>query len=143
MLSVEVLPSVNAALNALSAALLVRGWRLARAGRVREHRACMLSALAASTLFLVLYLVHHAVVGVVYFKGTGWARTFYLTVLATHTPLAAVVPFAALRMAYLGWKGRVGPHRRLGRWLVPAWLYVSVTGLVIFVMLYKMRWKTA
>ncbi|MDE2293380.1 MAG: DUF420 domain-containing protein [Elusimicrobia bacterium] len=63
--------------------------------------------------------------------------------LATHTPLAALVPFAALRMAYLGWKGRLDAHRRLGQWVLPAWLYVSVTGLVIFAMLYKMRWTKA
>ncbi|MBI2361910.1 MAG: DUF420 domain-containing protein [Elusimicrobia bacterium] len=129
-------PTVNAGLNATSAVLLAVGWTRARAGRRAEHRAFMLAALAASALFLASYLAYHARVGSVRFQGGGPLRTAYLSVLLTHTVLAAAVPFLALRMLFLAWKERVDEHRRLGRLALPVWLYVSVTGVAVYGMLY-------
>ncbi len=132
------LPTASALLNASSAALLVTGWLLIRAGRREAHRRVMTSALACSTLFLVSYLVYHAGVGSVRFRGTGAVRTVYLSILLTHTVLAAVVPFLALVTLVLARKGRFETHRRLGRVALPVWLYVSVTGVVIYLMLYRL-----
>lgn len=140
LLTTAALPSVNAALNASSAALLVSGWVQIKAGRREAHRACMLAALACSALFLTSYLYYHAQVGSVRFPGTGAVRTAYLSILASHTVLAAVVPVAALRLLYLAAKDRFDVHARLARWVLPAWLYVSVTGVVVYTMLYRMSW---
>ncbi len=132
------LPTVNACLNAAAALLLVVGYRLIRQGRREAHRRVMLTAFACSILFLTSYLVYHANVGSVRFQGTGLIRTVYLSILLTHTVLAALVPFLAAFTLGLAWKGRFDRHRRLARWTLPIWLYVSVTGVVIYWMLYQL-----
>mgnify|MGYP001767224691 FL=1 len=132
------LPTVNAILNATAATLLVAGFFLIRAGRREAHRRAMTAAFVCSVLFLASYLVYHFEAGSVRFRGTGGVRTFYLTVLLTHTVLAAVVPFLAVTTLVLARKGRFEAHRRLARVTLPVWLYVSVTGVVIYLMLYRM-----
>ncbi len=134
----SLLPAVNASLNSLATVLLVLGYILIRQGRRDAHRAIMLAALACSTLFLISYLTYHAQVGSVRFQGTGAVRTVYFTILFTHTVLAAAVPFLAARTLYLAFRDRLIEHRRLAKVTLPIWLYVSVTGVVIYVMLYQM-----
>ncbi len=132
------LPTLNAFLNGTAAALLVTGFALIRSGRREAHRRVMTSAFACSILFLVSYLVYHFEAGSVRFRGTGSVRTVYLTILLTHTVLAAIVPFLAVTTLVLARKGRFDAHRRLARVTLPVWLYVSVTGVVIYLMLYRM-----
>ena len=132
------LPTVNAVLNGTAASLLVAGFFLIRAGRREAHRRAMTAAFACSVLFLVSYLVYHFEAGSVRFRGTGSVRTVYLTILLTHTVLAAIVPFLAVTTLVLARKGRFEAHRRLARVTLPVWLYVSVTGVVIYLMLYRM-----
>lgn len=136
MIGLTDLPAVNAALNATSAALLVSGYRLIRSGRRETHRKVMLAAFATSVLFLISYLVYHARVGSVRFEKTGLIRGAYFAVLASHTVLAAAVPFLAIMTLRRGLKGRVEAHRRIARWTLPLWLYVSVTGVAVYLMLY-------
>ena len=138
LISVSQLPSVNAVLNSLSAAFLITGYYFIRSKRVGAHRACMLSAFGCSTLFLISYLVYHYQVGSVPFKSQGWIRTVYFTILITHTILAAAVVPLALMTLSRALKGRFAAHRRIARWTFPVWLYVSVTGVVVYVMLYKL-----
>jgi uncharacterized membrane protein YozB (DUF420 family) len=140
MLRLHDLPAVNATLNAVAAALLVIGFALIRNRRWVAHRNVMVSALACSTLFLTSYLVYHSQVGSVRFPGTGAARTFYFTVLISHTLLAAAVPVLAGITVVRAFRGRFERHMRLARWTLPIWLYVSVTGVVVYWMLYQMRW---
>jgi len=132
------LPTLNAILNSLSAVLLMYGFVLIRRGRKREHRRCMLAAFVTSSLFLVSYLVYHYQVGSVRFQGTGAIRTVYLSILATHTVLAAAVPPLAVVTLWRGLSGRFDRHRRIARWTLPVWLYVSVTGVVVYFMLYHL-----
>jgi putative membrane protein len=139
-MTVRDLPTLNAFLNATSAALLVLGWTLIRRGDRDAHRRVMTAAFACSGLFLVSYLVYHAQVGSVRFPGTGGARALYLGILLTHTVLAAAVAPMAVTTFVLAWKGLYAKHRRLARWTLPIWLYVSVTGVVVYVMLYRMTW---
>jgi len=134
------LPAVNASLNALAACLLVIGWFLIRAGKWRAHRNVMISAVTVSALFLVSYLVYHYQVGSVRFTGQGAARTVYFTILISHTILAAAVPILAIITLYQAARGRFEKHRRIARWTLPIWLYVSVTGVVVYWMLYQMSW---
>ena len=136
--SVEQLPAVNATLNGLAAVMLVVGWLLIKSGRERAHKTTMLSAFGVSTVFLTCYLVYHYHVGSVKFVGPSSVRTLYLTILFTHVVLAATVPVLALITIYLGLKGRRVKHRQFARWTFPIWLYVSVTGVVIYVMLYHL-----
>ena len=138
MLDVRDLPTVNATLNGTAALLLVVGHRLIRRGRIRQHRAVMLSAFGCSVLFLASYLYYHAQVGSVRFQGTGWLRTTYLTILASHTVLAAAVPVLAILTLRLALKGQFDRHRALARWTYPIWLYVSVTGVIVYWMLYQL-----
>jgi uncharacterized membrane protein YozB (DUF420 family) len=133
------LPTVNAILNGAAATLLVAGFLLIRSGRREAHRRAMTAAFACSILFLVSYLVYHAEVGSVRFQGTGVVRKVYLSILLTHTVLAATVPFLAVTTLVLARKERIDSHRRLARFTLPLWLYVSVTGVVIYLMLYRMR----
>jgi uncharacterized membrane protein YozB (DUF420 family) len=140
MLDVRDLPAVNATLNSLSAILLVTGWLFIRRRRTIAHRNTMIAALACSTLFLTSYLVYHAQVGSVRFPGTGLPRTLYLSILATHTVLAAAVPVLAAMTVWRAYKKRWAAHVRLARWTLPIWLYVSVTGVVVYWMLYRMKW---
>lgn len=131
------LPTLNALLNATSAVLLVCGYRLIRRRRLQAHRGVMLAAFSVSVLFLVSYLIYHFQVGSVRFQGTGPIRAVYLGILLTHTVLAALVPPLAILTLRRGLKADYAPHRRLARWTLPAWLYVSVTGVVVYWMLYR------
>jgi len=132
------LPALNATLNATAATLLVIGYVLIRKGRVQQHRRVMIAAFSTSTLFLVSYLVYHANVGSRPFPGTGAIRTIYLTILLTHIVLAIVIVPMALITLSRGLRGRFDRHVPLARWTLPLWLYVSVTGVVVYVMLYRM-----
>ncbi len=134
----EVLPSVNATLNGTSAVLLVLGHRAIRRGDMVRHRALMLGALSSSTLFLAGYLTRIALTGTHAFPGTGAFRALYLAVLASHTLLAAVAAPLILRTLFLALKARFPAHRRIARGTLPVWLYVSVTGVVVYVMLYHL-----
>jgi putative membrane protein len=140
MLQVQDLPAVNATLNALSALLLLTGYVMIRQRRPIAHRNVMIAALVSSTLFLTSYLIYHAHVGSKHFPGTGGARTFYLAILLTHTILAAAVPFLAGITVWRAYRQRFAQHRRIARWTLPIWLYVSVTGVVVYWMLYQMSW---
>ncbi|MGH7768435.1 MAG: DUF420 domain-containing protein [Candidatus Binatia bacterium] len=132
------LPGLNAALNTASALLLAAGYLFIRSGRIAAHRRCMLAALATSTLFLTSYLIYHYHAGSVAFTGRGWIRLVYFTILISHTILAvAIVPLVLITLSRaLG--GRFDQHRRIARWTLPLWLYVSVTGVVVYWMLYRM-----
>jgi putative membrane protein len=134
----ETLPPVNATLNAVSALLLVAGWRAIRAGHRERHQALMLSALGASALFLVGYLTRVALTGTHRFPGAGAFKTAYLLLLGSHTLLAAAALPLILRSLWLAWKGRFEEHRRVARVTFPVWLYVSVTGVLVYLMLYQL-----
>jgi putative membrane protein len=131
------IPTVNAALNATSTILLVTGWLCIRRRWVAAHRACMLAAFAASAAFLVGYLMHHARVGSVAFGGEGALRALYFAVLVPHIVLSAVVLPLALVTLWYAWRGHFVRHRRLARWTLPVWLYVSVSGVTVYWMLYR------
>jgi putative membrane protein len=138
-LTVTDLPALNAFLNASSAVLLATGYVLIRRGRRDAHKRVMLAALASSALFLTSYLVYHAQVGSVRFRGQGAVRTVYFTILLTHTVLAvAIVPLVATTLVP-ALRGRFDRHRRLARITLPLWAYVSVTGVVIYWMLYRLN----
>jgi uncharacterized membrane protein YozB (DUF420 family) len=130
------LPALNAALNAAAAAFLAAGVVCVRRRRLRAHRACMLLAVMASTLFLASYLTYHWRVGSVPFQGTGPVRTVYFAILLSHTVLAAaIVPLVAITVGR-ALRGRFKRHAAIARWTLPIWIYVSVTGVVIYFMLY-------
>jgi uncharacterized membrane protein YozB (DUF420 family) len=138
MIQIADLPAVNAALNATSAVFLVTGYVLIRRKRVVAHVVCMIVALIVSTVFLVSYLTYHAHAGHKPFLGGGWARPVYFSILITHTVLAAVTalglaPVTVFRAA----RRRFDQHKAIARWTLPIWLYVSVTGVIIYFMLYK------
>jgi uncharacterized membrane protein YozB (DUF420 family) len=133
-----ILPSVNAVLNATSAVLLVWGYTLIRRKRIAQHRKVMQTAFVVSCLFLVCYLIYHYQVGSVRFPKTGATRTLYLSILGTHTLLAAAVPVLAIITLRRGLSARYDKHRRIARWTLPIWLYVSVTGVVVYLMLYHL-----
>jgi uncharacterized membrane protein YozB (DUF420 family) len=132
------LPALNALLNTTAAALLAWGWTLIRRGHREKHRRVMLAAFATSVLFLASYLVYHAQAGSVRFQKTGPIRAVYLTILLTHTVLAAAVAPLALVTLTRALKGRFESHRAIARWTLPIWLYVSVTGVVVYLMLYRL-----
>lgn len=136
-MSVTDLPALNAGLNSLATVLLAAGYRNIRRRNIVAHRACMVAAFGVSTLFLVSYLIYHAQVGSVPFRGVGWVRPVYFTILITHITLAGAILPLALVTIYRAWRGRFAAHRRIARWTLPLWLYVSVTGVVIYVMLYQ------
>lgn len=141
MIDAHDLPSVNAFLNGLSAILLVSGYRAIRRRRIALHQTCMLTALGVSVAFLVSYLYYHFQVKggrPTPFLGQGWVRPVYFTILLTHTILAAVAAPLALMTAYLGLRGRLARHVRMARWTLPIWLYVSITGVVVYWMLYRL-----
>ena len=134
----SILPSLNAALNALSAALVVSGYLCIRRGKATAHKRCMLSALVVSSLFLLGYLMLRAVAGMTRFTGEGWIRPVYFAILSSHTVLAAVIVplvFLALVRAI---RGDFERHVRIARWALPLWLYVSVTGVLIYWVLYHL-----
>lgn len=130
------LPTVNAALNGISAVLLLLGWRAIRTGRTRLHRILMLSAFAVSTLFLTSYLVYHFSAVSPRFPGAGWARRAYLAMLVSHVVLAAALLPLVLWTLRRALRGQFEAHRRLARWTFPIWLYVSVTGVAVYIVLY-------
>ncbi len=140
MLQVQDLPALNAALNALATLLLATGYVLIRQRRLIAHRNVMIAALTCSVLFLTSYLIYHAQVGSKHFPGTGTARTVYFTILITHTVFAATVPFLAVLTVARAYRKRWVQHVRIARWTLPIWLYVSVTGVVVYWMLYQMSW---
>ncbi len=137
-MTVAQLPALNAVLNGTAAVLLVTAYILIRKGQRDAHRRVMIAAFTVSTLFLISYLTYHFLAGVVYFPGTGLIRIVYLTILTTHTALAAAVPVLAIITLRRGLKGWFVRHRKLARWTLPIWLYVSVTGVVVYLMLYQM-----
>lgn len=142
MIRIHDLPVVNATLNATAAVLLACGFLLIRSGRKNAHRRVMLTAFTVSIVFLISYLTYHWYLvshneGVLHYPHTGAIRTVYLTILFTHTVLAATVPVLAIITLRRALKGRFDRHRAIARWTLPIWMYVSVTGVVVYVMLYK------
>ena len=136
---VSALPALNAALNATSAALLVIGWAAVRRRRIALHRACMLAACGVSTLFLVSYVIYHYLAGSRPFLGQGWVRWLYFLILVSHIVLAAaMVPFV-LTTVYRALSGDYVRHVWIARRTLPVWLYVSVTGVVVYLLLYHLR----
>ena len=130
------LARTNATLNLSSGVLLLIGWVFIRRGDVRRHRLSMLGAVATSSLFLVFYVTRFTITGTHSFAGVGAAKTIYLGILFSHMILAVLIVPCVLRLLYLVWKKRFQDHRRLARWVFPAWLYVSITGFVVYVLLY-------
>ena len=134
----SIFPAINASLNGTAAILIGTGVYLIKTGRERAHKAIMILAICASTLFLISYLSYHALIrGSYHFRGHGWARPLYFTILTTHTILAAIiVPMVIITIAR-AWRGSYDRHRAIARWTYPLWLYVSITGVVVYLMLYK------
>ena len=132
------LPAVDATLNALSALFLLCGYFFIRRKNIPAHRVCMLSAFAASTLFLICYIWYHAHHGVTHFTGQGAVRGLYWVLLGSHTVLAgAIVPLALITL-YRAWRERFAQHKRIARWTLPLWLYVSITGVIVYWLLYHL-----
>ncbi len=131
------LPAWNALLNGTAAILLVMGYRAIRAGERERHQRLMVGAVAVSAVFLVSYLIRVALTGTHRLPGEGALKWFYLAILLSHTVLAVAAAPMALRSLFLGWKGRFDDHRRLARVTFPVWLYVSVTGVVVYLLLYQ------
>jgi uncharacterized membrane protein YozB (DUF420 family) len=138
--TVHDLPAVNASLNALSGILLLTGYVMIRTRRIQQHRRCMIAAFITSSVFLICYIVYHAQVGSVPFTRQGLVRPMYFTILVTHVTLAATVVPLALVTLTRGLKGRYPQHIRIARWTFPIWLYVSVTGVLVYVLLYQPTW---
>jgi uncharacterized membrane protein YozB (DUF420 family) len=131
-------PTINASLNALSAALLLTGFFFIRARRVKQHRAMMLAAFAVSTVFLFSYLAYHYQAGAIRFQKTGWIRPVYFSLLLSHTLLAAaVVPLALVALAR-ALRANYERHKAVARWTLPVWLYVSLSGVAVYLMLYRL-----
>ncbi len=139
-MTVHDLPAVNASLNAVSGVLLLIGYALIRARKIELHRKFMIAAFTASSLFLVCYVVYHAQVGSVRFTRQGFVRPLYFTILITHVTLAAAVLPLAIVTLSRGLSARYQLHRRIARWTFPLWLYVSVTGVLVYVLLYQPTW---
>lgn len=138
MIAITDLPALNAALNFTAAILIGTGFYFIKQKNIRAHKFCMVAALVVSGLFLTSYLVYHYNVGSVPFTKPGWIRNVYFPLLISHTTLAAVVLPMVLRTAFLGFKGRFGNHVRIARWTFPTWIYVSITGVVVYLMLYRL-----
>ena len=137
MTDYSIFPVINASLNASSAVLLVIGRTMIARGKMAAHRAVMLTAFATSSVFLVSYLYYHAHVGSVHFRGTGWSRPLYFTILISHTILAIIiVPMVVITLSR-ALRERFDRHRAIARWTFPLWLYVSVTGVIVYLMLYR------
>ena len=130
------LARTNATLNLSSGVLLMVGWVFIRRGDIRRHRLSMMGAVITSSLFLIFYVTRFTITGTHSFAGVGVAKTVYLGILISHMILAVLIVPCVLRLLYLVWKERFQDHRRLARWVFPAWLYVSITGFVVYVMLY-------
>jgi uncharacterized membrane protein YozB (DUF420 family) len=139
LLNIHDLPAINATLNGIAAILLTAGYLLIRRRRINAHHRIMWTAFVVSCLFLACYLFYHYNVGSVRFDKPGWVRTVYLWILATHTVLAAAVPFLAVITLTRALRGSFDKHRAIARWTLPIWLYVSVTGVVVYLLLYQVR----
>lgn len=138
MILISDLPTINAILNGISALFLIAGFFFIKQKNVTAHKTCMLMAFMTSILFLISYLTYHYHVGSVRFTGQGWIRPVYFTILISHTTLAAgIVPLALITL-YRAWKEQFIKHRKIARWTLPIWLYVSVTGVIVYWMLYKL-----
>lgn len=137
-MDLSIFPSINASLNALSAVFLLLGYRFIRSGRQEAHKKSMLAACTTSLLFLICYLYYHFHHGSTRYQGQGLMRTLYFTILISHTFLATVIFPFILRTLYLALRGLVEKHKRLARFVFPVWVYVAVTGVVIYWMLYRM-----
>lgn len=135
-MSIGDLPLLNATLNGTAAILLVCAYLLIRRKRVAAHRAVMIGAFCVSVAFLISYLVYHAHIGSKHYEGTGWLRPLYYSILLTHTLLAVTVPVLAIITLRRGLRMDVRRHRAIARWTLPIWLYVSITGVVVYMMLY-------
>jgi uncharacterized membrane protein YozB (DUF420 family) len=140
MIPLHDFPAINASLNATAAVCLVTGYALIRARRITQHRACMLAALTTSAIFLICYVIYHVQVGSVRFPRHGWVRPVYFTILITHVTLAVTVLPLAIITAARGLRGDYRRHRKIARWTFPIWLYVSVTGVLVYVLLYQPTW---
>ena len=137
-MTVTDLPALNATLNAISFLFLLAGYLFIRRGQWQRHRACMIGALVMSALFLTSYVIYHLEVGSVPFRGTGWIRTVYFAVLIPHVILAAgIVPLVLITVSR-ALSRRFDRHRVIARWTLPLWMYVSITGVLVYVMLYQM-----
>ncbi|HLV00021.1 MAG TPA: DUF420 domain-containing protein [Acidobacteriota bacterium] len=130
------LPTVNALLNSTSAILIVAGYIFVRRGEIKRHKTCMLAAVATSALFLISYLIYHYYAGSRSFAGVGWSRTIYLVILISHSILAAAVLPLVLVTVVRALRADYDAHRKIARWTFPVWLYVSVTGVLVYLMLY-------
>jgi len=137
-MSISTLPHLNATLNALCAVFLLAGFACIRAHRIPAHRACMVAAFVTSCLFLVSYITYHSQAGTTRFTAQGWIRPLYFTLLTSHTVLAAAIVPLAIVTLRRGLRRDDARHRRLARWTLPVWLYVSVTGVVIYAFLYHL-----
>jgi len=137
-MSVHDLPAINAGLNGASALLLLIARNRIKHKAIAQHRALMIAAFSTSILFLISYLYYHANAGIVYFSGQGIIKSVYLTLLTTHTILAAAVPILATITLIRGLRRRDAKHRKIARWTYPIWLYVSATGVIIYFMLYQL-----
>jgi len=138
MTDYSIFPVINASLNGCSAVLLVTGRTLIARGRIAAHRAVMLTAFATSSIFLASYLYYHAHVGSVHFRGTGWSRPLYYTILTSHTILAIVIVPMILITLRRAWTEKFDKHRAIAKWTLPLWFYVSVTGVIVYWMVYQM-----
>jgi putative membrane protein len=138
MIDYAVLPTVNATLNAVSGVFLLVGYILIRRRQINAHRNAMLGAFASSTLFLISYLVYHAHAGSRPFTGQGAIRYVYFAILISHVTLAAVILPMAITTLSRGLSGRYSDHKRIAKWTFPTWMYVSVTGVIVYMMLYQM-----
>jgi putative membrane protein len=138
-LSIHDLPVVNATLNGIAAVLLMSGYVLIRRKQINAHHKVMWTAFGVSCVFLACYLIYHYNVGVVRFSKPGWVRTFYLWLLTTHTVLAGTVPVLAIITLTYAQKGKFRKHRGLAKWTFPIWLYVSVTGVIVYLLLYQVQ----
>jgi putative membrane protein len=135
-MGISSLPLINACLNTTSALFLAAGFMFIRQKNVAAHRACMVAAFGTSTIFLISYLIYHSHVGNVHYLGQGMLRKLYFSILISHTILAIVIVPLILRTLYLAVRQRFNEHRQWARWTLPLWFYVSVTGVVIYEMLY-------
>lgn len=132
------MPALNACLNAASAVFLLFGYYFIRNKRIDAHRRCMLAACTTSVLFLISYLTYHSIAGATKFAGTGWSRPVYFSILISHTILATVVVPMAIYSVVNGLRMRVPQHRRVARWTFPIWVYVSITGVLVYFFLYHL-----
>jgi uncharacterized membrane protein YozB (DUF420 family) len=138
MFSIYDMPALNAFLNGTAFALLLAGFFFIKRGKITAHKSCMIAAFTVSILFLVSYLIYHYQVGSVRFTKEGWIRPLYFTILISHTILAMAVPPLAVITLFRAVKERFAKHKKIARWTLPIWMYVSITGVVIFWMLYRL-----